>query len=259
MGQPIIKIRRSHLERYKEHSERHYYQCKSKTAFPEKRKRAFSPPDGLRKEGYYRQSGAMLNRARVVVRVLDLAFLASCSGFSIPTTRMGAMRVGAVDRLRGGRGGPGPRLSRPASSMSYSSLPSTAAEEGGDLDLQFTPVKAIGTIYEEARSFFGSHETLPREFRVKQLEGISRLVEENRDALAETIRRDLGQNAMFAEAFELSHIQPRAIHARENLPEWMEAQVGAGVDFELLSNSLIATSTAKAHAVAGQRECSGSF
>jgi len=103
--------------------------------------------------------------------------------------------------------------------MGYSSVPSTA-----DSNLEFTPVEAIGTIHREARSFFWTHATVSREFRMTQLEGISRLVEENRDALVETIRQDLGQNSMYSEAFELSHIQPRAMHARENLSEWMETQ-----------------------------------
>ncbi|EJK63538.1 hypothetical protein THAOC_15797 [Thalassiosira oceanica] len=157
------------------------------------------------------------------VSVLDLAFIASCSsgfsGFSIQTRMAVARRGSAVDRERGRHRSPLLRAAATTTRMGYSSVPSTA-----DSNLEFTPVEAIGTIHREARSFFWTHATVSREFRMTQLEGISRLVEENRDALVETIRQDLGQNSMYSEAFELSHIQPRAMHARENLSEWMETQ-----------------------------------
>ena len=163
---------------------------------------------------------AMLSR----VRVLDLAFLASCSsGFSIQTSTVARRAVGRWrGRYRSSPSSPGPLL-QAATRMSYSSIPSTA-DEGGDSNLEYTPVKDIETICEEARSFFWSHATLSQEFRMTQLEGISRLVEENYDALAESIRLDLGQSPMFAEVFELSHIRPRVKHARQNLSDWMKTK-----------------------------------
>ncbi|KAL9189389.1 hypothetical protein ACHAXT_009064 [Thalassiosira profunda] len=87
--------------------------------------------------------------------------------------------------------------------------------------LEYTPVASIPGIVDEAREASNSRMAHSYEFRMTQLRGLQRLVEDNADALSAAIAKDLGQGPIYAEAFELNLAVGHARHAQSNLRGWM--------------------------------------
>ena len=91
-------------------------------------------------------------------------------------------------------------------------------------ELEFTSIKSIEPLVKEAHETFATQLTKPYEFRMQQLRGIEQLIADNSNELSQAIAKDLGQSAMFSEAFELTHVISHSRHAQANLKEWMAVQ-----------------------------------
>ena len=89
---------------------------------------------------------------------------------------------------------------------------------------KYTPLSSIAPLIDEARGTYASGITRSYEFRMKQLRGIERLIQENSASLSTAIAEDFGQGPMFAEAFELTHVISHSRHAQSNLKSWMSTQ-----------------------------------
>mmetsp|Transcript_15434 Transcript_15434/g.21930 ORF Transcript_15434/g.21930 Transcript_15434/m.21930 type:complete len:549 (+) Transcript_15434:122-1768(+) len=108
---------------------------------------------------------------------------------------------------------------------SSTSLLSSSNDEAASPSLPYTPTSDIGPLISEARTSHVTHFTRSYQFRLAQINGIERLIRDNRSALAEAIQRDLGQGAMYAEVFELgASVLGRIDYTKSNLKSWMATQ-----------------------------------
>jgi acyl-CoA reductase-like NAD-dependent aldehyde dehydrogenase len=106
-----------------------------------------------------------------------------------------------------------------------SSCSDDAAEaSSSSSSLMYTPISSIAPLVNVAHQTYHTRITHSYEFRISQLRGIERLIRENTDALSHAISQDLCQGAMYAEAFELSHVISRSRYAQSNLRSWMKSQ-----------------------------------
>mmetsp|Transcript_29790 Transcript_29790/g.63184 ORF Transcript_29790/g.63184 Transcript_29790/m.63184 type:complete len:613 (+) Transcript_29790:83-1921(+) len=87
--------------------------------------------------------------------------------------------------------------------------------------LKYTPLPSIAPLVDEARQIYSTRITHSHDFRMEQLRGIEKLVQENSEELSAAIAKDLGQGPMYCEAFELSHVLTRSRYAQSHLKEWM--------------------------------------
>eukprot|EP00574_Skeletonema_japonicum_P009580 CAMPEP_0201736274 /NCGR_PEP_ID=MMETSP0593-20130828/39387_1 /ASSEMBLY_ACC=CAM_ASM_000672 /TAXON_ID=267983 /ORGANISM="Skeletonema japonicum, Strain CCMP2506" /LENGTH=558 /DNA_ID=CAMNT_0048229997 /DNA_START=193 /DNA_END=1869 /DNA_ORIENTATION=- len=114
------------------------------------------------------------------------------------------------------------------SGSSTSLLSNNSNNNNGDTaspSLPYTPISDIGPLITEARTSHGTHFTRPYQFRIAQINGIERLIRDNRSALAKAIQLDLGQGAMYAEVFELGiSMLGRIDYTKSNLKSWMATQ-----------------------------------
>ena len=78
--------------------------------------------------------------------------------------------------------------------------------------IKYTPISCISPLIREAHETYATHITHPYEFRMQQLRGIERLINDNAQQFTKAIALDLGQGPMYAEAFELSHVILSLIH-----------------------------------------------
>jgi len=101
---------------------------------------------------------------------------------------------------------------------------SNGAEASSSSALIYTPISSIAPLVNDAHQTYHTRITHSYDFRISQLRGIERLIHENADALSYAISQDLGQGAMYAEAFELSHVISRSRYAQSNLRSWMKSQ-----------------------------------
>lgn len=97
-----------------------------------------------------------------------------------------------------------------------------AGAGAGDLDSR------IAQLVQETREVFESDRTRPKEWRVRQLRGIHRLVAENADAIEAALHKDLGVNTFWAKVLEVGMVKEEANTAIANLDKWMAPQ-SAGV------------------------------
>mmetsp|Transcript_100 Transcript_100/g.212 ORF Transcript_100/g.212 Transcript_100/m.212 type:complete len:624 (-) Transcript_100:237-2108(-) len=114
--------------------------------------------------------------------------------------------------------------SSPSSPLYMSNPNYTNAASSSSSKLEYTPVDYIAPIIKDAHQTYASHITHPYQFRIIQLQGLERLVEENSDALINAIKKDLGQGPMYCEAFELTNAKNHARHAQSQLKEWMSTR-----------------------------------
>ena len=87
--------------------------------------------------------------------------------------------------------------------------------------LSFTPVAGIAEIVADVRAVAAAHVSRPLEWRVAQLQGIVRLVEENADALFGALQGDLGINEFWGRGVELQAVLIEAKDALANVASWM--------------------------------------
>ncbi|KAG1850808.1 Aldehyde/histidinol dehydrogenase [Suillus subalutaceus] len=83
--------------------------------------------------------------------------------------------------------------------------------------LKYTPKQHITEIHSRLSNTFREGRTLPLEYRRKQLLQVARLVQENADAVAASLKADLGRYPFEA---KLGSIVSSALHAVENLEKW---------------------------------------
>lgn len=79
------------------------------------------------------------------------------------------------------------------------------------------PLAAVAT----ARAAFASGRTRPVAWRLRQLEGITRLVEERETEIAAALHEDLGRSAVEAWLADIAATKGEAEHARKRLRWWM--------------------------------------
>ena len=96
--------------------------------------------------------------------------------------------------------------------------------EDDAVTLTYTPISSISPLITEARTSYTTHFTHPFKFRMAQLDGIERLIQDNYAALSKTIELDLGQGPMYAEGMELTGLLGRVSYAKSNLKCWMATQ-----------------------------------
>ena len=87
--------------------------------------------------------------------------------------------------------------------------------------LKHTALSSIAPLVQDAHQTYASHVSHPYQFRIDQLRGIERLIHENREELTAAIASDLGQGALYCEAFELTHVINHVRHSRSHLKKWM--------------------------------------
>jgi aldehyde dehydrogenase (NAD+) len=72
------------------------------------------------------------------------------------------------------------------------------------------------------RATFATGRTQPLEWRLKQLDAIVRLMEENEDAIAEALLSDLGRSAFDSFFADVAPVVAEAKHARKHLKSWVK-------------------------------------
>src|SRR5690349_9865612 len=72
------------------------------------------------------------------------------------------------------------------------------------------------------RATFASGRTQPVAWRLRQLDAIVRLMEENEDAIAEALLSDLGRSAFDSFFADVAPVVSEAKHAKKHLKRWMK-------------------------------------
>lgn len=88
----------------------------------------------------------------------------------------------------------------------------------------YTPLSEIPAIVESARKVAASKKTHSLAWRRQQLEAILQLVDENKPALKEALKKDMGQGDHFVELFEISAVCNQVQFALDNINQWVAAQ-----------------------------------
>ncbi|KIY67673.1 NADP-aldehyde dehydrogenase [Cylindrobasidium torrendii FP15055 ss-10] len=89
----------------------------------------------------------------------------------------------------------------------------------------YTPLSEIPKIHADLNKTFKSGVTRPVAWRQHQLLQLARMVQDNQDAFAEAIFKDIGKPALEARAFEAVECMERAIISAESLPKWLSPEV----------------------------------
>jgi aldehyde dehydrogenase (NAD+) len=79
-------------------------------------------------------------------------------------------------------------------------------------------------VLEAQRRYFESGETLPYEFRRRQLERLARLLRENESRIAEALAADLGKSPFEAYASEIGFLRSEVAFALRHLSSWMRPE-----------------------------------
>ncbi|TFK99301.1 aldehyde dehydrogenase [Pterulicium gracile] len=100
--------------------------------------------------------------------------------------------------------------------------------------LTFTPVEEIPNIRENLRSTFKTGKTRPLAWRRQQLRQLALMMQENRDALADSLWRDLHKPKEEVFIAEIGAVMARALESAEKLEEWAkpESLVGQVEDWQ---------------------------
>ena len=72
------------------------------------------------------------------------------------------------------------------------------------------------------RATFASGRTQPLEWRLKQLDAVLRLMEENEDAIAKALESDLGRSAFDSFFADVAPVVAEAKHAKKHLKSWVK-------------------------------------
>lgn len=85
-----------------------------------------------------------------------------------------------------------------------------------------TPVSDIRATVATARGQFASGRTRAHTWRLRQLEGIIRFLDERKDGLLSALREDLGKPESEALSCEIEYVRDEAERARRRLANWMK-------------------------------------
>lgn len=89
-------------------------------------------------------------------------------------------------------------------------------------DTQIAPSTSADDVVERLRAVYASRRTRGIDWRLQQLAGIERLVEEREEEIAEALRQDLGRSAAEAWLGDIAGSRGEAAFARKNLRKWMK-------------------------------------
>jgi aldehyde dehydrogenase (NAD+) len=81
-----------------------------------------------------------------------------------------------------------------------------------------------GRLLADLRKVFGSGRTRPSQWRLDQLAGIERLVDERESEIAAALAADLGRSAVEAWLGDVASTKAEAVYARKHLKKWMRRQ-----------------------------------
>ncbi len=82
--------------------------------------------------------------------------------------------------------------------------------------------KSTDGLVDRLRSVYASRQTRGIGWRLEQLSGIERLVDEREDEIAEALRQDLGRSAAEAWLGDIAGSKGEAVYARKKLRKWMK-------------------------------------
>ncbi|ODN04714.1 Aldehyde dehydrogenase family 3 member B1 [Orchesella cincta] len=99
--------------------------------------------------------------------------------------------------------------------MATSSAPSSETEASN----------SYAKVVEELRNTFDEGRTLPLEFRLKQLNALHRLVDENFDKMLAAVHKDMRKAKMEGASYELELIKTDTIAAIRELKNWMRREM----------------------------------
>ncbi|MDX6233745.1 MAG: aldehyde dehydrogenase [Nocardioidaceae bacterium] len=80
----------------------------------------------------------------------------------------------------------------------------------------------LADVLTNLRAVHASGRTLPLEWRIKQLEGIERLLAEREPEIAEALAADLGRSAVESWLGDVASTHGEVVYARKNLKRWMK-------------------------------------
>ncbi|XP_070532678.1 aldehyde dehydrogenase family 3 member B1-like isoform X2 [Ptychodera flava] len=80
------------------------------------------------------------------------------------------------------------------------------------------------TVVETARKAFNSGKTKPAKFRLEQLGNLLKLIDENEDAIADALYKDLHKAKAEALGMEIGMARNECVHAMNNLEDWMKPE-----------------------------------
>ncbi|KAL0572875.1 Hexadecenal dehydrogenase [Marasmius crinis-equi] len=90
--------------------------------------------------------------------------------------------------------------------------------------LEYTPIDDIPKVHQELNKAFLKRVSLPIAWRQHQLLQIARMLQENHQAFADALHKDLGRPAHEAYTMEITAMIERAITSAKALPEWAAAE-----------------------------------
>eukprot|EP01113_Clastostelium_recurvatum_P019587 TRINITY_DN2310_c0_g1_i5.p1 TRINITY_DN2310_c0_g1~~TRINITY_DN2310_c0_g1_i5.p1 ORF type:complete len:492 (-),score=126.97 TRINITY_DN2310_c0_g1_i5:72-1457(-) len=85
----------------------------------------------------------------------------------------------------------------------------------------------VDTLASDLRRVFYTDVTLPKKWRATQLKALAKLVDENRDALVEAMKKDLGRSPYESVLGEIATVSGEISHAKSHLKSWMNAETVA--------------------------------
>ncbi|KAK0488734.1 aldehyde dehydrogenase [Armillaria novae-zelandiae] len=88
----------------------------------------------------------------------------------------------------------------------------------------YTPIVEIPEIHSKLRATFRTRRTISIPWRQQQLLQVARMVQDNKDLIAQALFNDVGKPAMEAHSYEISLVLERAMIAATNLPEWTKPE-----------------------------------
>lgn len=107
------------------------------------------------------------------------------------------------------------------------------------MSLKYTPVGDIASIVADVRAEAAAHVSRPLSWRITQLKGILRLVEENADALFAALQGDLHINEFWGRGVELQAVLIEAKEAIANVASWMAPRAASTPLINLPASSCV--------------------
>ncbi|KAJ6534209.1 aldehyde dehydrogenase [Mycena capillaripes] len=98
--------------------------------------------------------------------------------------------------------------------------------------MPFTPVSEIPAIRDALRAGFRKGVPRPLQWRKHQLLQLARMVQENREAFAEALAKDLGKPKLESYGFEMAAIVERCLLSVEQLDDWAKPVVVDAPDWQ---------------------------
>jgi len=93
--------------------------------------------------------------------------------------------------------------------------------ETGAIDSDTTPADAIAGVVARLRRVHASGRTRPAQWRIEQLRGIERMLDEREDEITRALAKDLGRDAFESWLLDILPTKIEAAHARKRVRRWM--------------------------------------